>query len=159
MSLCIYQIFAFKKICFWENHHTLSQSNLAQSIPTRTLKTILEAWNKYHDIILDENSWDVTTFITLVTLTRSSAESETMWTTHFCEMTLLMVHFGTPLSFSACVHPTSPSFPTSLYLVWYWWTLLTSASQTLLSSYAMTCLLHAICDFSTQQGITSHNRT
>ena len=47
-----------------EIHHTPSPINLVASIPAETLKTILDAWNGYHSLPLDEQSKCYTTFIT-----------------------------------------------------------------------------------------------
>ena len=47
-----------------EVHHTPSPINLVASIPGNTLKTVLDAWNGYHSLPLDEDSKHLTTFIT-----------------------------------------------------------------------------------------------
>jgi hypothetical protein len=47
-----------------EVHHTPSPINLVASIPGNTLKTVLDAWNGYHILLLDEDSKYLTTFIT-----------------------------------------------------------------------------------------------
>ena len=47
-----------------EIHHTPSPINLVASIPGNTLKTVLDAWNGYHSLLLDEDSRHLTTFIT-----------------------------------------------------------------------------------------------
>ena len=52
------------KQCLRETHHTPSPFNLAQSIPSGTYKTVLDAWNGYHAIALDEASKDLTQFVT-----------------------------------------------------------------------------------------------
>ena len=52
------------KITHREVHHTPSPINLVASIPGKTLKTIVDAWNGYHSLPLDEQSKHLTTFIT-----------------------------------------------------------------------------------------------
>lgn len=52
------------KFCLRETHHTSSPFNLAQTIPAKTFKTVLDAWNGYHAIALDEESKNLTQFIT-----------------------------------------------------------------------------------------------
>lgn len=47
-----------------EVHHTPSPINLVASVPGETLKTVVDAWNGYHSLILDEDSRKLTTFIT-----------------------------------------------------------------------------------------------
>ena len=47
-----------------EVHHTPSPINLVASVPGETLKTVIDAWNGYHSLILDEDSRKLTTFIT-----------------------------------------------------------------------------------------------
>ena len=47
-----------------EVHHTPSPINLVASIPRGTLKTVVDAWNGYHSLPLDEESSHFTTFIT-----------------------------------------------------------------------------------------------
>ncbi len=47
-----------------EVHHTPSPINLVSSIPGNTLKTVLDAWNGYHSLMLDPESRHMTTFIT-----------------------------------------------------------------------------------------------
>ena len=47
-----------------EVHHTPSPINLAASIPSNTKKTVLDAWNGYHSLPLDEQSKPMTPFIT-----------------------------------------------------------------------------------------------
>ena len=47
-----------------EIHHTPSPINLVASIPGNMLKTVLDAWNGYHSLLLDEDSKHLTTFIT-----------------------------------------------------------------------------------------------
>ena len=36
-----------------ETHHTASPFNLVSSIPPGKLKTVLDAWNGYHSLLLD----------------------------------------------------------------------------------------------------------
>ena len=47
-----------------EIHHTPSPINLVSSIPAGKLKTVLDAWNGYHSLMLDPESKELTTFIT-----------------------------------------------------------------------------------------------
>ena len=47
-----------------EVHYTPSPINLASSVPAGKLKTVLDAWNGYHSLELDEESKKYTTFIT-----------------------------------------------------------------------------------------------
>ena len=47
-----------------EVHHTPCPINLVASIPGNTLKTVLDAWNGYHSLLLDPESKHMTTFIT-----------------------------------------------------------------------------------------------
>ena len=47
-----------------ETHHTPSPFNLVSSIPSDKLKTVLDAWNGYHSLLLDQESKRFTTFIT-----------------------------------------------------------------------------------------------
>ena len=47
-----------------EVHHTPSPFNLVSSIPSNKLKTVLDAWNGYHSLVLDPESKDLTTFVT-----------------------------------------------------------------------------------------------
>lgn len=54
---------ALNKNCLRETHHTPSPFNLAQSVPTGTLKTVLNAQNGYH-AVLDPDRRETTTFIT-----------------------------------------------------------------------------------------------
>ena len=49
---------------FRETHHTLSPFDLVSTVPTHTWKTVLDAWNGNHSLLLDESSKDATTFIT-----------------------------------------------------------------------------------------------
>ena len=45
-------------------HHTPRPFDIISSIPSRTYKTVLDAYNGYHQIPLDEDSIELTTFIT-----------------------------------------------------------------------------------------------
>ena len=47
-----------------EVHHTPSPINLVAQIPAGKVKTVLDAWNGYHSLMLDPDSKDLTTFIT-----------------------------------------------------------------------------------------------
>lgn len=47
-----------------ETHHTPSPFNLVSSIPPDMLKTVLDAWNGYHSLLLDPESKRFTAFIT-----------------------------------------------------------------------------------------------
>ena len=47
-----------------EIHHTPSPINLVAQIPAGKVKTVLDAWNGYHSLMLDPDSKDLTTFIT-----------------------------------------------------------------------------------------------
>ena len=47
-----------------EVHHTPSPINLVAQIPAGKVKTVLDAWNGYHSLMLDPESKDLTTFIT-----------------------------------------------------------------------------------------------
>ena len=47
-----------------ETHHVASPFDQASVIPPHTKKTILDAWNGYHSLPLDNQSKDATTFIT-----------------------------------------------------------------------------------------------
>ena len=47
-----------------EVHHTPSPINLVASIPGQTFKTVIDAWNGYHSLPLDEDSKHLTTFLT-----------------------------------------------------------------------------------------------
>ena len=50
--------------CLRHTHHTRSPFHLASSIPEGTKKTCLDAWNGFHSVPLDEESKDLTCFIT-----------------------------------------------------------------------------------------------
>ena len=52
------------KVCVRQTHHTRSPYHLACSIPRDTKKTCLDAWNGYHAVRLDEESKELTSFIT-----------------------------------------------------------------------------------------------
>ncbi len=52
------------KSTFREVHHTPSPINLVAQIPTGKVKTVLDAWNGYHSLMLDLLSKELTTFIT-----------------------------------------------------------------------------------------------
>ncbi len=47
-----------------ETHHTPSPFNLVSAIPQGMLKTVMDAWNGYHSLLLDLESRRFTTFIT-----------------------------------------------------------------------------------------------
>ena len=47
-----------------ETHHTPSPFNLVSTIPARTRKTVLDAWNGYHSLPLSKGTREATTFIT-----------------------------------------------------------------------------------------------
>ena len=47
-----------------EIHHTPSPINLVAQIPAGKIKTVMDAWNGYHSLMLDEESRELTTFIT-----------------------------------------------------------------------------------------------
>ena len=47
-----------------ETHHVPSAFNQASTVPPNTKKTVLDAWNGYHSLLLDPVSRDATTFIT-----------------------------------------------------------------------------------------------
>ena len=50
--------------CKQETHHTVSPFQLAMQVPPNTKKTVLDAVDGYHSVILDEESQPLTTFIT-----------------------------------------------------------------------------------------------
>ena len=50
--------------CKQETHHTASPFQLAMQVPPNTKKTVLDAVDGYHSVILDEESQPLTTFIT-----------------------------------------------------------------------------------------------
>lgn len=47
-----------------ETHHTPTPYNLVADVPPRTVKTVLDAWNGYHSLLLAPTARDATTFIT-----------------------------------------------------------------------------------------------
>ena len=47
-----------------QTHHTMSPFHQATSVPKKTKKTVLDAWNGYHSVYLDPECRDLTTFIT-----------------------------------------------------------------------------------------------
>ena len=47
-----------------QTHHTMSPFHQATSIPANTVKTVLDAWNGYHSVALEESCRHLTTFIT-----------------------------------------------------------------------------------------------
>ena len=53
-----------KEITLRETHHTPSPHDVVSSIPPNTYKTVADAWNGYHSLLLAEESKDATTFIT-----------------------------------------------------------------------------------------------
>ena len=52
------------KFCHRETHHTPRPFDLINNIPGKTYKTVLDAHNGYHQVLLDEKSVPLTTFIT-----------------------------------------------------------------------------------------------
>ena len=52
------------KATFRETHHTPSPFDLVSTVPTQSRKTVLDAWNGYHSLALDETTKEATTFIT-----------------------------------------------------------------------------------------------
>ena len=46
-----------------ETHHVPSAFNQASTVPPNTKKTVLDAWNGYHSLLLDPVSRDATTFL------------------------------------------------------------------------------------------------
>ena len=55
---------ALNKYATRETHHTPSPFHLARSIPHHKKKTIFDAWNGYHGVVLAEEDKDYTIFIT-----------------------------------------------------------------------------------------------
>ena len=53
-----------KKATLRETHYTPTPFDIVSVIPSDTYKTVLDAWNGYHSLPLDEDSKDATTFIT-----------------------------------------------------------------------------------------------
>ena len=47
-----------------QTHHTMPPFHQATSIPANTVKTVLDAWNGYHSVALEESCRHLTTFIT-----------------------------------------------------------------------------------------------
>lgn len=47
-----------------ETHHTPSPFNIVNGIPAGKKKTVLDAWNGYHSVLLSPDARDATTFIT-----------------------------------------------------------------------------------------------
>ena len=47
-----------------EVHHTPSPFNLVSTVLAQTKKTVLDAWNCYHSLMLNPDHKDATTFIT-----------------------------------------------------------------------------------------------
>lgn len=47
-----------------ETHHTPSPFNIVNSVPPATKKTVLDAWNGYHSVLLSSEAREATTFIT-----------------------------------------------------------------------------------------------
>ena len=47
-----------------QTHHTMSPFHQATAIPANTVKTVLDAWNGYHSVSLEESCRHLTTFIT-----------------------------------------------------------------------------------------------
>ena len=47
-----------------ETHHTQTPFNIVSVVPPEKKKTILDAWNGYHSVLLSPNARDATTFIT-----------------------------------------------------------------------------------------------
>lgn len=52
------------KYCLRETHHTPCPFDIVSSIPSKSFKTVLDAFNGYHQVPLDEPSIKLTTFIT-----------------------------------------------------------------------------------------------
>ena len=47
-----------------ETHYTPTPFNIVSRVPKNSLKTVLDAWNGYHSLLLADESKDATTFIT-----------------------------------------------------------------------------------------------
>ena len=47
-----------------EVHQTPSPMNLVASIPCGVLETVVDAWNGFHSLVIDEESWNLTAFTT-----------------------------------------------------------------------------------------------
>ena len=52
------------KYCERETHHTPRPFDAVSNIPPKSYKTVLDAYNGYHQVPLDEESSKLTTFIT-----------------------------------------------------------------------------------------------
>ena len=52
------------KACLRETHHTPPPFDMVSSVPPSSYKTVLDAFNGYHQVMLDEESRKLTTFIT-----------------------------------------------------------------------------------------------
>ena len=52
------------KVTLRETHHTPSPFNIVSIIPPGKKKTVLDAWNGYHSVLLSPDARDATTFIT-----------------------------------------------------------------------------------------------
>ena len=52
------------KLCMRETHHTPSPFDVVSNVPQQVYKTVLDAYNGYHQVLLDEESIKLTTFIT-----------------------------------------------------------------------------------------------
>ena len=52
------------KFCMRETHHTPSPFDAVSNVPQQVYKTVLDAYNGYHQVLLDEESIKLTTFIT-----------------------------------------------------------------------------------------------
>ena len=55
---------ALNKYAVRETHHTESPFHQARAVPPNTVKTVSDAWNGYHAILLHEDDRHMTTFIT-----------------------------------------------------------------------------------------------
>ena len=55
---------ALNKATLRETHHTPTPFHIVSSIPPRTKKTVIDAWNGYHSVPLTPESCEATTFIT-----------------------------------------------------------------------------------------------
>lgn len=55
---------ALNKYACRDTHHTPSPFHLARSVPHNMLKTVLDAWNGYHSVPIEEADYIITTFIT-----------------------------------------------------------------------------------------------
>ena len=51
--------------CLRQTHHTPSPWHLASGVPSKTYKTVLDNWNRYHSVgLATEEDKDIKTFIT-----------------------------------------------------------------------------------------------